>query len=131
MAYDATTGATPRPSRRRNALLEALELFRAEDPNTRLSTVLAFLYLCENEGFCVSELAAASGMTMATASRAARSLIAPGAPGALAPALGLAELRHHGKIRALHLSAAGRELRDRLDETIVQATTISQPYQVQ
>lgn len=127
MAYDATNGQTLRPSRRRNALLEALELFRTEDPSPRLSTVVAFLYLCENEGFCISELAAASGMTLATASRAARSLIAPGAPGALAPSLGLAELRRHGKVRALHLSAAGRHLRDKLDETIVQATTIAQP----
>lgn len=127
MPYDATIGQTVRPSRRRSALLEALELFRTEDPNTRLSTVLAFLYLCENEGFCISELAAASGMTLATASRAARSLIAPGAAGALAPALGLAELRPQGKVRALHLSVAGRSLRDKLDATIVQATTIVQP----
>ena len=104
----------------------ALELFRAEDPNARLSTVLAFLYLCENEGFCVSELAAASGMTLATASRAARSLAAPDAAGALPPALGLAELRTQGKVRALYLSPAGRVLRTRLDETIVQAATIIQ-----
>ena len=124
MAYDLTPAAAPPPSRRRNALLEALEFFRSEDPNTRLSTVLAFLYLCENEGFCISELAAAAGMTLATASRAARSLAAPDAPGALPPALGLAELRPQGKVRALHLSPAGRVLRDRLDETIVRATTI-------
>ena len=106
-------------------MLEALELFRLEDPNTRLSTVVAFLYLCENEGFCISELAVASRMTLATASRAARSLLAPGARGALAPALGLAELRPRGKVHALHLSAAGVGLRDRLDATIVQATTIT------
>lgn len=124
MAYDLAPGAAPSPVRRRNALLEALEFFRCEDPNTRLSTVLAFLYLCENEGFCVSELAAAAGMTLATASRAARSLASPDAPGALPPALGLAELRPQGKVRALHLTPAGRALRDRLDETIVRATTI-------
>ncbi|MBF0665145.1 MAG: MarR family transcriptional regulator [Brevundimonas sp.] len=125
MAFDLIRGAPP-PTRRRNALLEALELFRDADPNTRLSTVLAFLYLCENEGFCVSELAAAAGMTLATASRAARSLTAPDAPGALPPALGLAELRPIGKVRALHLTAAGRALRDRLDRTFVHATTIAQ-----
>lgn len=123
MAYDLAPGMASR-ARRRNSLLEALEFFRSEDPNTRLSTVLAFLYLCENEGFCISELAAAAGMTLATASRAARSLAAPDAPGALPPALGLAELRPHGKVRALHLTSAGRALRDRLDETIVRATTI-------
>ena len=42
-----------------------------------------------------------------------------------APALGLAELRPRGKVHALHLSAAGVGLRDRLDATIVQATTIT------
>ncbi len=122
MAYDLAPA--PSRARRRNSLLEALEHFRSEDPNTRLSTVLAFLYLCENEGFCISELAAAAGMTLATASRAARSLAAPDAPGALPPALGLAELRPQGKVRALHLTSAGRDLRDRLDETIVRATMI-------
>ena len=55
MAYDLAPSGAPARTRRRSSLLEALELFRAEDPNTRLSTVLAFLYLCENEGFCVSE----------------------------------------------------------------------------
>ncbi len=124
MAFDHIS--QPPQTRRRNALLEALELFRGADPNTRLSTVLAFLYLCENEGFCVSELAAAADMTLATASRAARSLTAPDAPGALPPALGLAEVRPLGKVRALYLTAAGRALRDRLDQTIVHATTIVQ-----
>jgi len=123
VAFDRIPAAGPR-TRRRNALLEALELFRGADPNTRLSTVVAFLYLCENEGFCVSELAAAAGMTLATASRAARSLTAAEAPGALPPALGLAEIRPQGKIRALYLTATGRALRDRLDETIVHATPI-------
>lgn len=124
MPYDLGP-ETPAPrTRRRNAVLEALELFRSEATGTRLSTVIAFLYLCENDGFCVSELAAASGMTLATASRAARSLIAPDAPGALAPALGLAEIRREGKVHALHLTPAGEALRARLNQAIVQATPI-------
>lgn len=124
MAFDRLPASLP-PTRRRNALLEALELFRGLDPNARLSTVLAFLYLCENEGFCVSELAAAAGMTLATASRAARSLAEPDAPGALPPAMGLAAIKPMGKVRALYLTEAGRALRDRLDKIIVQGTTIS------
>ncbi|HYD27237.1 MarR family transcriptional regulator [Brevundimonas sp.] len=126
MAYDLTPApAGQPPARRRNAVLEALELFRAGEGNARLSTVVAFLYLCENEGLCISELAAAAGMTLATASRAARSLSEPGEPGALAPAMGLAELRRQGKVHALYLTPAGRALRARLDATIVQATTIA------
>lgn len=101
------------------------------DPNVRLSTVLAYLYLCENEGLCVSELAAAAGMTLATASRAARSLAGPGTPGALPPAMGLAEIRPDGKVRALHLTPAGRALRASLDEIIVHATPLeAQGYAV-
>lgn len=121
----ALNHAAPGPGlRRRNALLEALEMFRDRDPNIRLSTVLAFLYLCENEGFCISELAVAADMTLATASRAARSLAAAGTDGALAPALGLAELRSAGRVRALYLTPAGQALRARLDAAIVQATPI-------
>lgn len=126
MAYDLTPPPErPPPVRRRNAVLEALELFRAGDGAARLSTIVAFLYLCENEGLCISELAAAAGMTLATASRAARSLAGSGAPGALSPAMGLAELRREGKVHALYLTPAGQALRDRLDATIVQATTIA------
>lgn len=121
MPYDV---GAPAGTRRRNAVLEALEQFRKEADGVRLSTVIAFLYLCENEGLCISELAAASGMTLATASRAARSLAEPDVPGALAPALGLAELRRDGKVHALYLTAAGVALRARLNATIVQATPI-------
>lgn len=124
MPYDLEPEAPSAGTRRRNAVLEALELFRSEEAGTRLSTVIAFLYVCENEGFCISELAAASGMTLATASRAARSLTAADAPGALAPALGLAELRREGKVHALHLTPAGQALRARLNATIIRATTI-------
>lgn len=123
MAYDLARDSQPR-FRRRSSLLEALEMFRRIDPNARLSTVLAFLYLCENEGLCVSELAAAAGMTLATASRAARSLAAAETPGALPPAMGLAEIRPDGKVRALHLTPAGRALRANLDEIAVHATLL-------
>lgn len=124
MAYDREPDPSSPRARRRNAVLEALELFRSEASGSRLSTVIAFLYLCENEGFCISELAAVSGMTLATASRAARSLTAADAPGALAPALGFAELRRVGKVHGLHLTATGEALRKRLNQAIVQATPI-------
>jgi len=65
-------------------------------------------------------------MTLATASRAARSLAGPEAAGVLPPALGLAEIRPEGRVRALYLTPAGRALRDRLEQTIVLATPITQ-----
>jgi len=99
-------------------------MFRSQDAGARISVVLAFLYLCENEGLCISELAAVADLTMATASRAARSLLAPGAKGALAPALGLAELRPQGKTHALFLTKQGHALRAGLDRTIAAAVLI-------
>ena len=110
--------------RRRNAVLDVLELFQDAGADGRLGPLIAFLYLCENEGLCVSELAAVAGMNMAAASRAARSLACPEAAGALPPMLGLVELRPHGRVRALYLTEAGSDLRDRIDSRIRRAVTI-------
>lgn len=111
--------------RRRNAVLDVLELFQDAGASGRLGTLIAFLYLCENEGLCISELAAVAGMNMAAASRAARSLAGPGDAGALPPMLGLVELRPRGRVRALYLTEAGNLLRDRIDSRIRRAVTIS------
>jgi len=111
--------------RRRNAVLDVLELFQGAGANGRLGTLIAFLYLCENEGLCISELAAVAGMSMATASRAARSLAGPNDAGALPPMLGLVELRPRGRVRALYLTEEGSLLRDRIDSRIRRGVTIS------
>jgi DNA-binding MarR family transcriptional regulator len=110
--------------RRRNALLEALELFRREGQEVRLSSLIAFLYICENEGLCITELADLSGVSLATASRAARSLISAAEPGALPPASGLVRLGRRGKIRPIELTEEGRRVRRRLDDVISNANPI-------
>ena len=113
--------------RRRDSLLEALETLRAAEPAVSLTHTLAFLYICENEGLNVSELAGVCHMTIATASRTARALTAPNAPDSLRPSAGWVESRPNptdSKGRVLFLTEAGRRLRDRLDLIIAERQPI-------
>jgi hypothetical protein len=111
--------------RRRNAILDVLELYQALGAPGGLVSLIAFLYLCENEGLCISELASVAGLNMAAASRAAHSLTrSAGEAGALPPTLGLVELRQTGRVRTLHLTQLGRDFRDRIDSRIRRAVTI-------
>jgi DNA-binding MarR family transcriptional regulator len=120
-------GAAPN-RRQRNSALEVIERLRRAEPGVNLTQALAFLYICENEGLNVSELAQVCRTTRATASRTAHALTAQAAPGSLAPYAGLVEMRPnpaaaHGQL--LHLSPAGRRLRDEIDVVIARAQTIS------
>lgn len=120
------------PPRRRNSCLQALEEVRALSPAATLKDVVAFLYVCENEGINLRELAQVCGFTDSTASRTARSLAPRGAPGALPPALGLIELRtdtRDDRSRTLHLTEPGRRLRDRIDGLIAEARPVRIPLQ--
>lgn len=109
--------------RRRNSVLDVLELYQALGAPGGLVSLIAFLYLCENEGLCISELASVAGLNMAAASRAAHSLTSSEEAGAPATP-GLVELRQSGRVRALYLTQAGRDFRDRIDSRIRRAVTI-------
>ena len=116
--------------RRRDSVLEALEILRGAEPAISLTHTLAFLYICENEGLNVSELAAVSRVTIATASRTARALTARSAPDSLKPAPGWIESRLNptdAKSRILFLTPAGRALRERIDLVIRASQPIVQP----
>ena len=113
--------------RKRNAVLQSLELFRAVHPNISLTHVIAFFYVAENEGLSITELGDALSTTIATASRTARALYEKGRPSALPPGLGLVESQPHPEIanaRPLHLTALGADLRDRIDGVIRMASPI-------
>lgn len=110
--------------RRRNSVLDVLALYQALGAPGGLVSLVAFLYLCENEGLCISELAAVAGLNMAAASRAAHSLARSEDADGLTPAPGLVELRQTGRVRALFLTQAGRDFRDRIDSRIRRAVTI-------
>lgn len=113
-------------ARRRNSLLQALEAFRAMDPGLVITDLVVFLYVCENEGLNVKELAQVSRLTEATASRRARALGEPDAPGAMAPSVGLVEAFQgdDGRARLIYLTERGRQVRDQLQQVIGAADPI-------
>lgn len=119
-----------RSPRRRNSFLQALEEIRGLSPAATLKDVVAFLYVCENEGINLRELAQVCRFTDSTASRTARSLAPRGAPGSLPPALGWIELRtdpRDDRSRTLHLTESGGRLRDRIDGLIAEARPVRIP----
>ena len=114
-------------ARRRNSMLAALEIFREIDPGLTLNNIVVFLYVAENEGLNISELAAVAGLSTPTASRSARSLAPEGDRLALPPYLGLIRWCGDGparSIRTLRLSPEGEDLRDQLERRIADAVPI-------
>ncbi|WP_425991093.1 MarR family transcriptional regulator [Brevundimonas sp. TWP2-3-2] len=113
--------------RRRNTLLAGLVLLKKLAPDITQSEILAFLYVAENPGVRVKELAALMETTEATASRASRSLLDAGEPGARAPGRGWLLMASNGReavSRHLYLTEAGVELVQRLDALIESARLI-------
>lgn len=113
-------------TRRRDSLLEALEVFRRVHPAISIIHVLAFLYVCENEGLNVSELAGLCRTTCATASRTAHSLSEglEDAAGLISPLVEIRPNPRNPKGRLLFLAPAGRSLRDELDRIIARCDPI-------
>jgi DNA-binding MarR family transcriptional regulator len=119
--------------RRRNSVLECLERCRRLARPMSLSHVTALLYIAENEGLNVTELAEICRTTTATASRTARALMAEGAIDALPPFFGLVEAHANpqdSKGRVLFLTDQGRRLRDEMDEFIRDAVPIGRPEEL-
>ena len=119
---------TDGPRRERDSLLAALELFRGVEVPRSLTTLILFLYVCENEGLNVSELALAGGVQVAGAARLVKTLagLVPEEP--VPPEAVLFELKSTSadkRLRFVHLSAQGRALRDKLDHLIVRAVPIT------
>ncbi|HEY8615029.1 MarR family winged helix-turn-helix transcriptional regulator [Phenylobacterium sp.] len=117
-------------ARSRNTVLQAIHLFKGLDPRVSVNEVIAFLYVCENEGLTVQELADVAGLTQSTASRSLRALGPAGTEWAQPPALGLVEAflnPHDARSHVIHLTEGGRALRDRLDAVIRQAAPIVTP----
>ncbi|HVI32067.1 MarR family winged helix-turn-helix transcriptional regulator [Phenylobacterium sp.] len=111
----------------RNAILQAIHLFKGLDARVSVNEVIAFLYVCENEGLTVQDLADVAGLTQSTASRSLRALGPEGSEWSQAPALGLVEAFLNpadARSHVIHLTDRGRDLRRRLDAVIRQATPI-------
>lgn len=113
--------------RKRNTILAALECFRDISPTVVLSDLVVFLYVCENEGLNVTELAHLARMTEASASRRARAMGPPDMPYTLAPSMDLIGGFQgvDGRERLMYLTEKGVALRARLDDIIARAQPIS------
>lgn len=114
-------------TRRRNSLLAALELMGASAPRLTVTELKVLLYVAENPGINVAELAMVARLNMATASRSVRSLACENTPGALAPYAGLVQVLNNprdGRGRLLRLTPAGIALCDQLDAIIGRADPI-------
>jgi hypothetical protein len=111
--------------RHRNALLEALELFRDIYPGVTIGNMIAFLYVCENEGLTILDLAQVTGFYLATASRTIRAFLEPKAEGVLSPELGLIRIAPSPRGKAIHLTDAGRRLCMELQAIIAEARPIT------
>ncbi|MET0273120.1 MAG: MarR family winged helix-turn-helix transcriptional regulator [Phenylobacterium sp.] len=115
--------------RPRNAVLAAMHLFKALGARVSVNEIVAFLYVCENEGLTVQELADVARLTQSTASRSVRALGPAGSAWAQPPALGLVEAYlnpNDGRSHVIHLSEQGRDVRDRLDAIIREAVPIAE-----
>lgn len=126
---------TDASGRRRNTLLASLVLMRRLAPGITVSEILAFLYVAENPGVRVKELAALMETTAATASRASRSLLKAEDPGGLPPGRGWLFMAANGReavSRHLYLTNSGLDLSARLDTLIASARPIltDQPFPV-
>ena len=114
--------------RRRDAVLAALESFRRIYPSISLTSVRAFLYVAENPGINVTELALACGLTDAGASRVARALAGRGIERPLPPSLDLLDCVTSAidpRERLLWLSPRGQALAARIEHLIAAHTPIA------
>lgn len=112
--------------RRRNTVLAALERFRTGSQGpVNLTQVMAFLYVCENQGLSVSELALLLRTTTATASRTIAAL----SDGDSATCLGLVSSRvneRHAQGRIVTLTSKGASLCEAIDRLIEESIPIGE-----
>src|ERR1700761_507480 len=111
-------------ARQRNAVLAALELVRRRYPDLNLVGLRTLLYIAENPGVNVVELAELCGTTTATASRTTRALLPEGVAEALSPKLGLVADRAARLVvrdRSFVLTESGHALLEEIDAIIRQA----------
>jgi DNA-binding MarR family transcriptional regulator len=106
-----------------------LEIVRGHCPEIGLTGILVMLYVAENPGINIAEVADICGLTDATASRTVRALTSPDSEGALPPSLGLLQIFPNpgdARGRVLFLSAEGKRLCRSLDDAIARASPIEQ-----
>ena len=89
--------------------------------------MILFLYVCENEGLIVSELADVAGVPLPMAARVSKMLAGALEDFAVKPDSRLLELREgkeDKRLRHIFLTSHGRRVRAHLDEIIKKASPI-------
>ncbi|MGE0595861.1 MAG: MarR family winged helix-turn-helix transcriptional regulator [Hyphomonadaceae bacterium] len=117
-------------ARKRNACLAAIEAMRRLSDRLTLNDAAVFLYVCENEGVNLRELSQLTGISASAASRLSRRLAEANIRYALAPSVGLIEIRdadNDRRSRTLFLTEQGRGLRDHVAALIADAHPILLP----
>lgn len=103
--------------RRRNACLASLEHLRRSCSDLSFSDAIAFLYVCENEGINLSELAQLAGLSSSAVSRCAHRLAA-------LDLLIIDRQDRDGRGRIVRLTSRARALRFELNDLVLEATPI-------
>ena len=119
--------ATSQPARKRNAVLAALETFRDQGCPRGLLALVLFLYVCENEGLTISELALVGRIDVSSAARLVKRLSSAADDAPAEDGVVLFELSTESddkRLKFVHLSADGRKLRDRIEDLIAGAAPI-------
>ena len=114
--------------RRRDTILSAIEAFREESLPRSLTGLMLFLYICENEGVTVSELAHVARVHVAMAARIVKTMAGEAHETPLAPERVIFELRsspQDTRLKLIHLSERGRQIRARLEDLIKDAVPIN------
>ncbi len=119
--------AEPPRRRRRSTILESLEIFRRLGVPRGFNSMVIYLYVCENEGLTVTELAQVAKMSVASAARLTRIIAGTDPLEPAPPEAVLLELRSSTKdkrVSNVHLTKRGREVRDELEQIIRAAAPI-------
>lgn len=106
-------------ARRRNSVLASLEVLLGARPDMTLTLCRVFLYVAENPGLSVVELACLCGFTEATASRSAGVL-----SGGELPLVQVAPSPIDGRSVAIRLTDAGVRLVKDVDRRIAAMITV-------
>jgi DNA-binding MarR family transcriptional regulator len=107
-----------------NSLFAALDAMRASFPSLTLRQSIAFLYVCENEGLSLRELAYISRMHDQTVSRGVRSMALGGPDRTWPPLLRLQKHPSDGRLLLIFLSEAGATLKEAVNRAIAERSPI-------
>jgi len=104
-----------------NAMISMIGAFRQRARDISLTSIVAFLHVCENEGVTVKELAYLCRVSEASISRALQTLRLPSARRVGTTHGGLVRVFQHpddGRRRVVYLTEDGCELRNAVDRTL-------------